>query len=76
MLAEFEATSSWRYMVHYLELLDKVTPADVQRVARTYFKRDNRTVGRFVPGAAEEVDVLPRARRRGGDVEDDRAETQ
>ena len=60
MLAEFEATSSWRYMVHYLEQLEKVTPEDVLRVARTYFKRDNRTVGRFVPAAAEEVDVSQR----------------
>lgn len=60
MLAEFEATSSWKAMVHYLDLLDRVSPADVQRVARTYLCRDNRTVGRFVPEAAEEVDVSQR----------------
>jgi zinc protease len=28
-----------------------VTPANVQRVARDYFKPDNRTVGRFIPTA-------------------------
>lgn len=60
MLAEFEATSSWKNMVHYLDRLDKVTPEDVQRVAKTYFRRDNRTVGWYVPQAAEDVNVQQR----------------
>lgn len=57
MLGEFEASSSWKGMVHYLELLDKVTPEDVQRVAKTYLLRDNRTVGLFIPEAAQGVEV-------------------
>lgn len=64
MLAEFEATAHWQFMVHYLENLEKVKPADVQRVAQTYFKADNLTVGWFIPEAAESVEVnqrLPQA---------------
>ncbi|MBF2054306.1 MAG: insulinase family protein [Candidatus Sericytochromatia bacterium] len=55
MLAEFEAAASWQYMVHYLERLDAVTAADVQRVAQTYLKPDNRTVGHFVPEASDSI---------------------
>lgn len=60
MLGEFEASSSWKCMVHYLDLLDRVTPADVQRVANTYLHNDNRTVGWFIPEAAQTVDVNQR----------------
>jgi zinc protease len=60
MLGEFEASSSWKVMVNYLELLDKVTPEDVQRVAKTYLLKDNRTVGWYVPEASEVVDVSSR----------------
>lgn len=63
MLGEFEATANWQFMVHYLENLEKVKPADVQRVAQTYFKEDNCTVGWFLPEAAETVDVNQRARQ-------------
>ena len=41
-----------------------MTPADVQRVAQTYLKRDNRTVGWLLPsangggGAKEAEDVI------------------
>ncbi|PIQ26381.1 hypothetical protein COW36_14640 [bacterium (Candidatus Blackallbacteria) CG17_big_fil_post_rev_8_21_14_2_50_48_46] len=56
-LGEYEAMADWRYMVSYLDQIAKVTPAEVQRVAKTYFQPQNRTVGWFVPQAANEVKV-------------------
>ena len=45
-LTEFEATAgSWRYMTEHRARIAKVTPADIMRVASTYFTRENRTVG-------------------------------
>jgi len=45
-LTEYEAvTGSWRYMTEYRGKVQKVTPADIQRVAAQYFTRENRTVG-------------------------------
>ncbi|MFZ2948430.1 MAG: pitrilysin family protein [Desulfuromonadaceae bacterium] len=45
-LTEYEAiTGSWRYMSEHRSRIAKVTPADIQRVAVTYFTRENRTVG-------------------------------
>lgn len=45
-LTEYEAvTGSWRYMTEYRRKVASVTPADIQRVARQYFTRENRMVG-------------------------------
>jgi predicted Zn-dependent peptidase len=45
-LTEYEATAgSWRYMIEYRTKVASVTPADIQRVARQYFTRENRMVG-------------------------------
>jgi predicted Zn-dependent peptidase len=45
-LTEFEATAgSWRYMTEHRARISKLTPADIMRVASTYFTRENRTVG-------------------------------
>ncbi len=45
-LTEYEATTgSWRYMVKQRGIIATVTPADIQRVAATYFTRENRLVG-------------------------------
>lgn len=45
-LTEYEATTgSWRYMSDHRSKIARVTPADIQRVAATYFTRENRTVG-------------------------------
>ncbi len=45
-LTEYEATTgSWRYMTEQRGIIASVTPADIMRVARTYFTRENRTVG-------------------------------
>jgi predicted Zn-dependent peptidase len=45
-LTEYEATvGTWRYMVEHRKKVAEVSPEDVLRVARTYFTRENRTVG-------------------------------
>lgn len=45
----------WRSVFTDLEDLDKVTLDDLQRVAKTYFKKDNLTIGEIVTQDAEEV---------------------
>jgi zinc protease len=54
-LGENAMRGDWRYGENYLANLKRVTPADVQRVARTYFVERNRTVGYFEPIAADEA---------------------
>ncbi len=45
-LTEYEATAgSWRYLIEHRQQVAKITAADVQRVAKQYFVRENRTVG-------------------------------
>ncbi|NVN90027.1 MAG: insulinase family protein [Desulfuromonadales bacterium] len=53
-LTEYEAlTGSWRYMSEYRRKVAAVTPADIQRVARTYFTQENRMVGFIATKGAE-----------------------
>jgi predicted Zn-dependent peptidase len=45
-LTEYEAIAgSWRYLIEHRRDIAKVTPADVQRVAKKYLTRENRIVG-------------------------------
>ena len=60
-LSEFIATGDWRLGFIYRDLLEKVSPADVQRVAAYYFKPSNRTVGLFTPDAAPSRTEVPLA---------------
>ena len=48
-IGEAEAVADWRFYKDYEANVSKVTPADVKRVAQTYFNEDNRTVGHFIP---------------------------
>ncbi|MGH2412235.1 MAG: M16 family metallopeptidase, partial [Microcystaceae cyanobacterium] len=49
LLAEYDAkTGSWKNLFQQLEAISAVTPADVQRVAQTTFKPENRTIGRLL----------------------------
>jgi zinc protease len=48
-MSEAEAIADWRFYKNYEANISRVTPADVQRVAQTYFTEDNRTVGHFIP---------------------------
>ncbi|MGN6108841.1 MAG: M16 family metallopeptidase [Kofleriaceae bacterium] len=56
-LSEFAAIGDWRMLFAYRDRVGKVTPADVQRVAATYFKSTNRTSGKFIP--TKDVDRAP-----------------
>ena len=50
-LSEYLGTGDWRLVFLNRDQLKKVTPEDVQRVAKMYFKDSNRTVGEFIPDA-------------------------
>lgn len=48
-LSESIAMGDWRTLFLHRDRLKTVTPADVQRVATTYLKTSNRTLGLFLP---------------------------
>ena len=48
-MSEYMALGDWRLFFYDRERIGKVTPAEVSNAARTYFRRDNRIVGYFVP---------------------------
>jgi zinc protease len=52
------AQGDWRLMFWQHDRLDAVTPSEVVRVARAYFKPSNRTVGYYVPDAAPDRTVI------------------
>jgi zinc protease len=56
-LSEFAALGDWRTMFAYRDRVQKVTLADVQRVAKTFLKPSNRTLGKFIP--TKNVDRAP-----------------
>jgi len=61
----YDGLGDWRYINTYADQVEAVTAADLQRAARQYFTRENRTVGVFLrkEGAAPEdpeVAALPR----------------
>ena len=58
-LSEWAAQGDWRLYFIYRDRLEKVTPADVNRVARKYLVRNNRTVGRFLPTGKPERASIP-----------------
>jgi zinc protease len=49
ILARYEVALSWRAADDYLPSIRKVTAEDIQRVAKRYLVKDNRTVGILVP---------------------------
>jgi predicted Zn-dependent peptidase len=44
----YDGFGDWRYINTYAEEVDRVTAADIQRTAKEYFTRENRTVGVFL----------------------------
>ncbi len=48
-ISEWASAGDWRLMFIHRDRIDKVTPADLQRVAAAYLKPANRTVGSFIP---------------------------
>lgn len=56
-LSEYAALGDWRTLFAYRDRVKKVTAADVQRVAKTFFKSSNRTLGTFIP--TKDIDRAP-----------------
>ncbi len=58
-LSEMIASGDWRlYFLNY-DQIKSVTPEDVVRVAKLYFKESNRTVGEFIPTAVPDRTDVP-----------------
>jgi zinc protease len=59
-LTEYAAQGDWRMLFLERDRVAAVTPEDVQRVAKTYLKESNRTLGEFIPTKApERVEIPP-----------------
>jgi zinc protease len=54
-ISEAEAVADWRFYVDLPKMIAQVTPADIKRVANTYFNDDNRTTGYFIPKIEEQL---------------------
>jgi predicted Zn-dependent peptidase len=57
-LLYYDGLGDWKYINSYSDEVDRVTAADIQRVAKQTFTRENRTVGVFLrkAGTAAEAD--------------------
>jgi zinc protease len=60
-MSEWIANGDWRLFFIHRNRLRALTAADVNRVARDYLKRSNRTVGLFVPDPAPDRAEIPPA---------------
>jgi predicted Zn-dependent peptidase len=49
ILGAYEVTVGWKFLDDYVARTEAVTADDVQRIARAYFGRTNRTLGYVVP---------------------------
>ena len=58
-LSEWEAMGDWRLFFLHRDRIQKVTLDDVKRVAGTYLKASNRTVGLFIPEEKPDRSEIP-----------------
>jgi zinc protease len=58
-MSESIAMGDWRLFFIQRDRIDALTLADVNRVAKNYFKQDNRSFGQFIPVAAPDRAVIP-----------------
>lgn len=61
LLGVYELLGNYKQLDEYLPGIDKVTAADVQRVARKYLVNENRTMGVLIP-----TGMLPKGAMGGG----------
>jgi zinc protease len=59
LLARYEIALSWKTIDDYLPSIRKVSPEDIQRVAKKYLIPDNRTVGILIPLPPKEGKPAP-----------------
>ena len=59
MLGGYVGDGDWRSFFLRRDEVNKVTPADVARVAKTYLKSSNRTLGEFVPTSYPDRAEIP-----------------
>ncbi|MDR7068506.1 zinc protease [Pseudoxanthomonas japonensis] len=60
-LSEFQSAGDWRLLFTSRDAIQKVTAADVNRVAAAYLKSSNRTLGRFIPSETPDRVEIPAA---------------
>jgi zinc protease len=60
-LSESIAQGDWRLFFLQRDRMEKVTLADVERVAKAYLKPSNRTFGQFIPTASPDRAEIPEA---------------
>lgn len=58
-LSEWAAQGDWRLYFLFRDALEDLTAADVQAFAEKYFRRNNRTVGLFIPSEESERITIP-----------------
>jgi zinc protease len=57
MLGEAESKADWHWLMNYDDRFNAVTAEAIERVAKRYFVKNNRTVGYFFPEQQELVDI-------------------
>ena len=60
-LSEWAAAGDWRLLFLHRDRLEEVTVDDVIRVADEYLRRDNRTIGTFIPDSTPKRSEIPEA---------------
>lgn len=60
-LSDWASQGDWRLWFLHRDRLEQVTADDVKRVAAEYLKRNNRTVGLFIPSEKAEKTPIPEA---------------
>jgi zinc protease len=59
VLSEWGSMGDWRLLFLNRDRVEKVTPADVERVAKIYLKPSNRTIGRYLPTEQPDRSIIP-----------------
>ena len=59
LLARHEISLNWGTIDDYLPAIRKVSPEDIQRVAKSYLVPDRRTVGILIPLPSQKVETSP-----------------
>lgn len=69
-LSEWAAQGDWRLYFLYRDRIESVTADEVRKVAATYLRRNNRTVGLYIPTETSERVAVPAAPELAGMVKD------